>query len=505
MNKPTRRASVFCLLLILALLARVTWLQGVDGQSLADSPHNERTTIAEYAHPLGNIIVAGDPVTGSGLSGAGSGLKYKRTYIDGALYAPITGYSSQIYGSTGLQALYPSILDGTDSRLKTVQDLVTGESPKPGNVITTIDPAVQKAGYSVLSSAGDTGAAVAIDPSTGRILGMVSTPSYNPGSISGDLRSDVNSWISLTKSSSQPMENRAMSETYAPGSTFKLVVLTAALKSGAYTSINVPTDSPDPYYPPGSTVPVVNEEAALPCKNATLKVALELSCNTVFGPVAVKLGWPTVRATAKEFGFDSTDIDVPTQAVESVYPSDMDVPETAMSGFGQYDDRASPLQMAMVASAIANDGKLASPHMVTSVTDGNGSTLKSYPDGKDKTIMSPSIAKMIQNAMVGVVQGGTGTNARISGVEVGGKTGTAQAGVGNSQTLAWYVSWAKYDGKEVAVAAVVAHSAVPADEVSGNGLAAPICKAMMEAALGLKNCASGTGSAAASCGVTPLA
>jgi cell division protein FtsI/penicillin-binding protein 2 len=503
MNKTIRRASIFCLLLVFSLLARVSWVQVADAQALDDNPNNARTVVAEYAQPLGNIIVGGKAVTGSVNTGGSTGLYYKRTYADGPLYAPVTGYSSQIYGSSGLQGLYQNVLDGSDSRLKTLQDTLTGATPKPGNVITTINPAVQQAGYNVLSSAGDTGAAVAIDPSTGRILGMVSTPSYNPGTFSGDYNSDAAAWTALSNNPSQPILNRAMNATYAPGSTFKLVVLAAALKSGEYTSINTPTNSPDPYYPPGTSVPVVNEEANLPCTNATLKVALELSCNTVYAPVAVKLGWPTVLATAKEFGFDSNSIDVPTQAAESVYPSNMNVPETALSGFGQYNDTASPLQMAMVASAIANNGQLASPHMVSKVTDSNGNTLQSYPDSQDKTIMSPSIAATIQNAMTGVVTSGTGVNAAIPGVQVGGKTGTAQAGANNSQTISWFVSYAKYQGKEVAVAAEVSQSPIPANLASGNGEAAPICKAMMEAALGLQDCATGS-NAAASCGVSAL-
>jgi cell division protein FtsI/penicillin-binding protein 2 len=483
MNKTIRRTSVFCLFLVLSVLLRATWLQVVEAKALADSSHNRRTVIAKYAQPLGNIVVAGRPVTGSAPTGGGSDLAYKRTYTDGPLYAGVTGYTSQVYGATQLEGIYQSVLNGSDDQLRTVQDTLTGERPKPGDVITTIDPAVQKAAYAGLG--GKHGAAVAIDPATGRILAVVSTPSYDPSKISGSLTSDGTAWASLTGSKDQPMLNRALRQTYPPGSTFKLIVAASALENGLYGSITEPTDSPNPYTAPGTTTPVTNEEADLPCKNASIEIALRYSCNTVFAKMAVQLGQAKVRATAEKFGFNSASLDVPVRVAESVYPKGMDQPQTALSGFGQFDDTATPMQMAMVVAAIANGGQLAAPHLVTRVTDGNGNVLQSYKDGDDKRVISASTAEQLRQAMIDVVQNGTGTNARISGVEVGGKTGTAQNGENNSGTpYAWFVSYAKgAGGKEVAVAVVVEQSDAARAEVSGNGLAAPIARDMMRAAL----------------------
>ncbi|GCB50443.1 penicillin-binding protein 2 [Streptomyces sp. NL15-2K] len=481
MNKTIRRASVFTLLLVFALLIRATWVQFYDGTALADNKNNRRNAIELYSEPLGNIVVGGKSVTGSARTTSGD-LKYKRTYTDGSLYAAVTGYSSQVYGATQLEGIYQDLLDGTDNRLKTVLDTVTNKRADPGDVITTIDPATQKAAYDAL---GDKqGAAVAIDPATGKILAVVSTPSYDPSTIS---TGDTDAWSKLTKDPDKPMTNRALRQPLPPGSTFKLVVAAAALEDGLYSSVDVRTDSPNPYPLPQSTDKLTNENPSAPCANASIRVALEYSCNNVFGKMAVDLGQDKVRAMAEKFGFNDATQDVPVRAYESMYPKDMDQAQTALTGIGQFDVTATPLQMAMVSAAIANGGKLVSPHMVSQITDSGGDVLENYDDNTStKEIVSSSTAEQLQSAMQTVVEKGTGTNARISGVTVGGKTGTAQHGENNSETpYAWFTSYGKSDatGKEVAVAVIVEQSNAARSEVSGNGLAAPVAKAVMEAAL----------------------
>ncbi|MFH8939415.1 peptidoglycan D,D-transpeptidase FtsI family protein [Streptomyces griseosporeus] len=481
MNKTIRRASVFALLLVFALLVRATWVQYYDGQALADDKDNRRNAIQTYAEPLGNIIVAGRAVTGSTRTSGGD-LAYKRTYTDGRLYAAVTGYASQAYAPTQLEGIYADLLNGTDSRLKTVMDTVTGKRADPGNVLTTIDPDVQKAAYEAL---GDKkGGAVAIDPKTGRILAAVSTPSYDPSSLT-DANTAGKAWKELNADPDKPLTNRALRQPLPPGSTFKLVVAAAALEDGLVSSVDARTDSPNPYTAPGTTVPLTNENPSAPCGNASIRVALQYSCNNVFGKLAVDLGQDKVRAMAEKFGFNDEEQDVPVRAYTSVYPKDMDKPQTALSGIGQFDVTATPLQMAMVSAAIANGGTLVSPHMVSTVTDGGGDVLQNYDDNAgSEEIISSSTAEQLQSAMRTVVEEGTGTNARIDGATVGGKTGTAQHGENNSKTpYAWFTSYAKADGKEVAVAVMVEQSDAARSEVSGNGLAAPVAKAMMKAAL----------------------
>ncbi|MEU8850385.1 penicillin-binding transpeptidase domain-containing protein [Streptomyces sp. NPDC048564] len=479
MNKTIRRASVFTLLLVFALLVRATWVQFYDGQALASDKNNRRNTMALYSQPLGNIIVGGEAVTGSAPTKSGD-LAYKRTYTDGSLYSAVTGYSSQAFGATQLEGIYQDLLDGSDTRVKSVMDTITDKRADPGNVITTIDPDVQKAAYEAL---GDKkGAAVAIDPATGKILAVVSTPSYDPSRIT---TGDSQAWTQLTKDPEKPMTNRALRQPLPPGSTFKLVVAAAALEDGLYSSVDEKTKSPDPYPLPDTNRELGNENPNAPCEDASIRVALQYSCNNVFGKMAVDLGQDKVRETAEKFGFNDEEQDVPVRAYPSVYPSDMDRPQTALSGIGQFDVTATPLQIAMVSAAIANGGKLVSPHMVSQITDGGGDVLENYDDSAEtKEIVSSDTAEQLQSAMQTVVEEGTGTNARIPGATVGGKTGTAQHGEKNSKTpYAWFTSYGKADGKEVAVAVIVEQSNASRSEVSGNGLAAPVAKKVMEAAL----------------------
>ncbi|MGV9453288.1 peptidoglycan D,D-transpeptidase FtsI family protein [Streptomyces sp. NPDC003635] len=483
MNKTIRRASVFTLLLVFALLVRATWVQFYEGRALADDTDNRRNAIQTYAAPLGNIIVAGESITGS-VRTKGGDLAYKRTYTDGELYAAVTGYASQAYAPTQLEGVYQDVLNGTDNRLKTVMDTVTDTRADPGNVITTIDPGVQKAAYEAL---GDKkGAAVAIDPTTGQILAVVSTPSYDPSSLT-DANTAGTAWKKLTEDSDKPLTNRALRQPVAPGSTFKLVVAAAALEEGLYSSVDEKTKSPDPYTLPGTVTVLENENKSAPCENASIRVALQYSCNNVFAKMAHDLGQDEVRAMAEKFGFNDDEQDVPVRAYPSVYPSGMDEAQTALTGIGQFDVTATPLQMAMVSATIANGGRQVSPHMVSQVTDGGGDVLQDHDSDADTTqVVSSTTAEQLQSAMETVVEDGTGTNARLSGATVGGKTGTAQHGENNSETpYAWFTSYAKSDtsGEEVAVAVLVEQSDAARSEVSGNGLAAPVAKAMMQAAL----------------------
>ncbi|MFF2383953.1 peptidoglycan D,D-transpeptidase FtsI family protein [Streptomyces sp. NPDC058108] len=481
MNKTIRRAAVFTLLLVLALLVRATWVQFYDGRALADDKNNRRNAIEQYAHPLGNIIVAGNAITGSAQTKGGD-LRYKRTYTDGSLYAAVTGFSSQVFGATQLEGIYRDLLDGTDNRLKNPLDTVTDKRADPGDVVTTIDPDVQKAAYRALG--GKKGGAVAVDPRTGRILAAVSTPSYDPSLLSAG---DSAAWTKLTKDADKPMTNRALRQPLPPGSTFKLVVAAAALEDGLYPDVDTKTASPNPYTLPGTTTVLKNESASAPCANAPIRVALQYSCNNVFAKMAVDLGQDKLRAMAEKFGFNDASQDVPVRAYPSVYPSGMDKSSTALTGIGQFDVTATPLQMAMVSAAIDNGGKLVSPHMVAQTSDSGGNVVENYDNRTvTKQVVSSSTAEQLQSAMRTVVEDGTGTNARIAGATVGGKTGTAQHGENNSKTpYAWFTSYAKSDsnGKEVAVAVMVEQSDAARSEVSGNGLAAPVARAMMQAAL----------------------
>ncbi|MGP3685168.1 penicillin-binding transpeptidase domain-containing protein [Streptomyces sp. IBSNAI002] len=480
MNKTIRRASVFCLLLVLALLVRVTWVQAYQGQALADDKHNRRNLIGQYENPLGNIIVGGEAITGSTKTG-GRDFGYKRTYTNGPLYAPITGFSSQAYGVSMLEGIYKGILNGSDSRLKTMMDMLTDKRADPGNVLTTIDPDVQKAGYDALE--GKQGAAVAIDPATGRILGVVNNPSYDPGRFAGADKDAEAAWNELNADKGKAMENTALRKPQAPGSTFKLVTLAAAIENGLVTDIDQPTGIPDPYTIPGTRTPLPSEARTPACDNVSPRTALRLSCNNVFAELAYKLGQDKMLAMAEKLGFN-TKIDTPVRTnPPSKYPSKkMSIDQVAQTGIGQFDVQATLLQMAMVTAAIENDGKLVAPHMVSEVTDSNGNVLESFKDPKSQQVMKEKTASMLRDAMRTVATEGGGRDARVDGAEVGGKSGTAQRGVNNSLSpLAWFTSYGKLGGKQIAVAIVVENSDTDRSEIGGGKLAAPVAKAMMAA------------------------
>ncbi|MFF5306156.1 peptidoglycan D,D-transpeptidase FtsI family protein [Streptomyces sp. NPDC013161] len=494
MNKPLRRIALFCGLLVLTLLLRDNWLQYVKADSLKDDPNNRRVTIARYSTPRGDIIVDGSPITGStetSTSGLND-LKYKRTYKNGAMWAPVTGYASQAFGANQLESIEDGILSGTDDRLffRNTLDMITGKTKSGGNVVTTLNEAAQKAAWSGLRKQGGKGAVVALDPSTGKILALASYPSYDPSTFAGNsTTTDAKAWQKLQKKydPDDPMLNRALRETYPPGSTFKVVTASAALENNLYSSADEATNSPLPWVMPGTTTQLKNE-GNIPCKNATLRVALQYSCNTVFGKVGADLGNAKMLAEAKKFGFDTEQF-TPIRSSASVFSDNMNQSQTALSSIGQYNTAATPLQMAMVASAVANDGKLMKPYMVDKLQSSGVDTIAQTEPEELSQPLSSKNAQILQSMMETVVEKGTGTSAKIPGVTVGGKTGTAQHGENNSENpYAWFLSYAKNaDGSSpVAVAVVIEDDKANRDDISGGGLAAPIAKSVMEAVIDSK-------------------
>ncbi|CAL9303805.1 MULTISPECIES: penicillin-binding protein 2 [Streptomyces] len=486
MNKPLRRIAIFCGLLVLTLLVRDNWLQYVQADDLKEDEHNRRVAIERYATPRGDIIVDGKAITGHATTEGD--FKYKRTYKDGAMWAPVTGYVSQAYGATQLEAIDDGILTGNDDRLffRNTLDMITGKKREGGNVVTTLNAAAQKAAYDGLKKQGGKGAVVAIEPSTGKILSMASYPSYDPSAIAGGGEADGEAWNRLQKKNNpdDPMLNRALREVYPPGSTFKVLTAAAALEHGLYDSADGKTDSPLPWTMPGTTTELPNE-GDLPCENASLREALRVSCNTVFGKIGADLGNDEMLETAKKFGFTEEQF-VPVRSSASVFSDDMNASQTALSAIGQYNTAATPLQMAMVTSAIANNGTLMKPYMVDELQAPNLDTIEKTDPEKMSEPLSADNAQILQDMMETVVEDGTGTNAKIDGVTVGGKTGTAQHGVDNSENpYAWFISYAKgEDGSSpVAVAVVVEDENANRDDISGGGLAAPIARNVMEAVL----------------------
>ncbi|MEV5278111.1 penicillin-binding transpeptidase domain-containing protein [Streptomyces sp. NPDC052811] len=479
MIRYIRRAAGFCLVLLVALLVNAARIQVLGADALDGNPANRRVAIARYHQPRGAIMVGEESITGS--KDTRQPLRYERTYKNGPLYASVTGYASQTYGTTLVENAEDSVLAGTSPLL----------SPFPlwhrrwagGRAVTTIKASIQRAAYDGL--AGRKGAVAAIEPSTGRILALVSSPSYDPGVLSGTGRAVANTWSRLTRDPNQPMLNRAIRQTYPPGSAFKIVTAAAVLDTGTVTDVNAPTDTPDPYVLPNTKTTLPNEVSG--CENASLAYAVTFSCNTVMAGLGVKVGLAGMLDAVGKFGFNDTRIRIPSGVAKSNFDTRMSPDQLALSSIGQFDTTATPLQMAMVSAAVANGGELKYPYLVDRTTTSGGRTVSTTARRTYRQAMNPATAAQLRQLMVDVVQTGTGMSAAIPGATVGGKTGTAQNGVGNTGTpYAWFISWAKADDAAqpaVAVAVVVEDASVKRGDVSGGGDAAPIAKAVMAAAL----------------------
>ncbi|MEU6280448.1 penicillin-binding transpeptidase domain-containing protein [Streptomyces sp. NPDC047028] len=484
MSTYIKRASAFCVLLLVALLVNAARVQVMRAGDYDRNPANRRATIARYSQPRGDIVVDGRTVTGS--VDTGEQLRYERRYLDGPLYAPVTGFASQLYGTTLLEHTSDGILSGTDSILSPLplwNDVTRAQNPG-GDVVTTLNADAQEAAFRGLD--GRKGAVAAIEPATGRVLALVSSPSYDPSELSGNGEAVASAWARLGHDPEKPMLDRAVRQTYPPGSTFKVVTAAAALDSGVITDLDEPTDSPDPYRLPGTTTRLTNETDG--CADASLRTAFEWSCNTVFAKLGVDVGVRDMADTARAFGFNDDRLRVPFSVARSTFDTHVDDAQLALSSIGQYNTRATPLQMAMVAAAVANGGRLRLPYLVERSTRQGGETVAGSGVRPARQVMRPSTAVKLKELMTGVVDEGTGANAAIPGALVGGKTGTAQHGVDNSGVpYAWFVSWAQADDAmepQVAVAVVVEDASANRRDISGGGVAAPIAKAVMEAVLG---------------------
>ncbi len=483
MNTPLRRLTSVVVLMFVVLMGGASWVQFVQAPDLNNDSRNVRTLYREYNRDRGPIVVAGTAVASS--SPVDDAFGYQRAYANGPLYAPVTGYYSVLYGRGGLERSMNTALNGSADSLfyNRIQDLITGRQPQGAAVELTIDPAIQQAAWDALGD--QKGAVVAIDPSTGAILAMVSKPSYDPNALAThDTTAATAAWTSLNDDPDDPMVNRAISgDTYPPGSTFKLVTAAAALESGLAPSTPLP--APDTYTLPGTRTSLENYggEKCSATGAMTLDDALRISCNTAFAQLGVQLGADALRTQAEAFGFD-TDLSIPLTVAHSRFPADgaIDEAQTALSAIGQYDVRVTPLEVAMLAATIANGGVEMKPYLVSTVRDQDLTVVDTTSPTALGRPISASTASSLRDMMLNVVDNGTGTAAQIPGVQVAGKTGTAQTTDG-AAPHAWFTAFAPATNPKIAVAVVVEHGGSLGSEATGGKLAAPIARAVIQAAL----------------------
>jgi len=481
---PVRRISVLVSMLFAALLISSTLIQFVQAPSISARADNRRTLLDNYSRERGSIIVGDQPVARS-VPSPDEQITFLRTYPQGPLYAAVTGYFSYTYGAGGgLEGSEGELLSGSADELfyRRVTDLLTGRQQTGASVRLTINAKAQEAADKALGN--QRGAVVALDPKTGAILAMVSHPQYDPNQLSQhDQAAVTKAWTTFNADPTRPMVNRAISgNLYPPGSVFKIVTASAALE-GKIVDEQSQIPAPPVMDLPQTNVGLPNYDRK-PCGPngaTTLQHALEISCNTAFGYLGVQLGGDALRSQAAKFGFGQT-LRIPTRVEPSTVPAQLSPPQAAQSAIGQYDVRVTPLQVAMVSAAIANHGVVMRPYLVRDVLGSNLESLETHQVEQLSVAVSDATASTLTRMLVSVVDNGTGRPAKIDGIAVAGKTGTAQQGNGQAPH-AWFTSFAPANDPKVAVAVVVEDGGNAGSEAAGGLLGGPVAKAVMEAVL----------------------
>ncbi len=488
MNASLRRISVTVMALIVLLLLNATMTQVFAADSLRNDPRNQRVLLDEYSRQRGQIVAGGQLLAYS--VATDNRFRFLRVYPNPAVYAPVTGFYSLRYSSSGLERAEDSLLNGSDERLfgRRLADFFTGRDPRGGTVDTTISPRVQQAAWDAMQQGCGgppcKGAVVALEPATGKILAMVSSPSYDPNLLaSHDPEVQAQAWQRLRDDPDNPMTNRAIAETYPPGSTFKVITTAAALQAGATDSEQLTAAASIQL--PGSSARLENY-GGTPCGSAptvSLRQAFALSCNTAFFELGQHVGADALRDMARAFGLDTTPSLIPLQVAESTVGLIPDAAALGMSSIGQKDVALTPLQNAQIAATIANGGVTMQPFLVQGLKGPDLASISTTTPYQQRRAVSPQVAAKLTELMVGAEKVAQQKGA-IPGVQIASKTGTAEHGTDprNTPPHAWYIAFAPAQTPKVAVAVLVENGG---DRLSATGgaLAAPIGRAVIEAAL----------------------
>lgn len=481
MNAPVRKIAISVLVLFTLLILNANVIQVIQADSLRSDSGNTRVLIDEYSRQRGSIVVNGQPIATS--VPTDDALQYLRQYSAGPLYAPATGFYSLIFGPSAIERSENDLLAGSDDRLlvRRVTDLFTGRDPKGGSVQLTLNPAAQQAAFDALQ--GVTGAAVALDPRTGAILAMASTPSYDPNLLSSHDPAAIREYAAqLDAAEPDPRLNRATQDNFPPGSVFKTVIAAAALSDGYSPESLIP--APDVLELPGTSATLRNFGGSS-CSGSgeqSMIDALTISCNTAFAQLGITLGEERVRAMAAGFGIDGSGFSMPLTVAPSLLGDIESEAALGQSSIGQRDVRLTPMNAAMIASCIANDGQLMAPYLVSSAQAPDLSVLDETEPSVFSEPINADVANDLTDMMVSVVENGSGEAAQIDGVQVAGKTGTAEVSEGvNPHT--WFIGFAPADDPQIAVAIFVANGGSSQSEQTGGAVSAPIGRAIMEAFL----------------------
>jgi peptidoglycan glycosyltransferase len=474
MNAPLRRVGVVVLVLFGLLFANLNWVQAYKASEYRTSPYNGRVQVAEYERQRGVIEAQGKALARS--TETTGELKYLRGYPYKSLYAHVVGYKPVNLGVTGIERAEDRFLAGTDDKLiaDRVRDMFTGEETSGGNVLLSLSLAAQQTAFDRLRDNrvdASQGAVVALDPRTGALQAMVSMPSFDPTPMANhDTKVAEAAFKKLEQDRAGPLRNRALGETQPPGSTFKVIDAAAALENGVRPGTSIPAGST---FRPPQTNQVIRNAAASICPEAqvTLKEALTESCNTGFAKLGVRLGGEVLKKKAREFGFEDEDltcgrldgdgIEVAASRTGDMQRADgqEDPAVVAQSSIGQRDVRMTPMQGALIAATVANDGRQMRPYLVQQLLGPDRRPIETASPEQLRRPVTEPVARDLQDMMVSAVENGTGTSARINGFRVGGKTGTAQAGVDEADH-GWFIGFVMNDsGQPLSAVAVLLQNA----------------------------------------------
>src|SRR4051812_7122458 len=480
MDRQIRRVGVVLMGLFVLLFAQLNWLQVFHRDALANDPRNTRVAVKDFSRARGQIVSADGTVLAKSIP-SDDAFERLRQYPTGDLFGHITGFFSFSYGATGVERAYRDELAGRDLGIRNLKDVLVDRTVT-GDVHLTVDKNLQQLARDQLGN--KRGSVVVLDAATGGVLAMWSYPSFDPNPLAAhDQKQVQNTYGLLNASPAKPMQAKAYQETFAPGSTFKIVTSATAIERNPEVAAKV--------YPPTKILDLPQTNAGLPnfggstCGGGIADL-LRVSCNTGFAQMGLDLGADALHDEASDFGFnDRPPIDLPA-AARSVFPDagsfKKDLPGLAKSAIGQESVRATPLQMALIAAGVTNGGSIMKPHVMAEVLDSDGNQVKAYEPSEWKRATTAESAAQLRDLMLNVVANGTGKRAQVPNATIGGKTGTAQTVGDNAH--AWFIGFGEANNRKIAVSVIV-ESQPGLSEATGGTVAAPIAGAMLKAALGV--------------------
>ena len=474
MNRQMKILLAVFIACFLAVAVNLTWIQIFGAERISENAYNKRRLVEEYSVLRGDITTADGEVVAKSVD-TGEQYRYQREYPFGELYSVVTGYDSWRFGRSGLEKKFNKDLlgKGSGQSFKSLANKLVGSRKKGGSLVLTVDSRLQRAATEALGERK--GAVVAMDPKTGAVLALVSNPTFDPNvTVPLKGRNTEEAWAALNADPETPLINRTTSGLYPPGSSFKVVTSTAALALGV-VHLKSPFECKGRLLVQGFTIYDFNRRGH---GLLDFEHALVVSCNVTFSEVGLRVGAEALVRYAELYGFNRViPFDLPVAKSHIQSPDTMDKVALASSAIGQAQDLATPLQMALVASGVANDGEVMQPYLVDEVRDYNGKIIKQFGPKLWDRVTNKETANTLTGIMVEVVEEGTGTRARIGGVDVAGKTGTGE--VEGKEPYAWFIGFAPAYDPKVAVAVLV--------EQGGEGgvVAAPIARRVIEEALSL--------------------